>query len=93
MCVFTLCVNCMSNNPSSIPFGPQLGPSWARFGLAQIGPKWGPNGAHLGMPLGEAKAVTLFQERLQNRSITGGRILYKRNMVIIFIIIFSQICI
>ena len=36
------------NNPSSIPYGPQLGP-----GLAKLGPSWAPVGLNLG-PFGNA---------------------------------------
>ena len=47
--------------PSSIPYGPQLGPGWAKVGpswapvglrWAPIGPQLGPTGAQLGMLLG-----------------------------------------
>ena len=32
--------------PSSIPYGPQLGPGWAKLGpgWAPVGPNWGPFG-------------------------------------------------
>ena len=33
-------------SPSSIPYGPQLGPGWAKLGpgWAPVGPNWGPFG-------------------------------------------------